>query len=308
MARRRCRRRHARSERRGCRAPLAERGRRRRAPSLPDEHGAIHHRGHLAHVPRPSVPRQHPHVVVGNRHRPQPEPIGGALGEVLGEHPDVARAIAQRRDDDRKHRQAVVEILAECLRLDHRRQIAVGGGDDADADADRALAADADHFAVLHDAQQAHLRGERAARRLRRGTACRRRPARTSPCAASCAPVNAPGSCPKSSESISSAAIAPQFTRRNGPFRNGECSWMARATISLPVPVSPNSSTGALLRDTMRARAMTAASPVSPPISRSSPARESPSIKGLAAGPGAPAGACFCDIRLELAMKLTHKI
>ena len=48
--------------------------------------------------------------------------------------------------------------------------------------------------------------------------------------------------------------------------------------ISLPVPVSPNSSTGAPLRDTIRARVITAANPVSPPISRSSPARESPSI------------------------------
>ena len=47
---------------------------------------------------------------------------------------------------------------------------------------------------------------------------------------------------------------------------------MARATISLPVPVSPKSSTGAPLRDTIRARAITAARPVSPPISRSSPA------------------------------------
>ena len=46
---------------------------------------------------------------------------------------------------------------------------------------------------------------------------------------------------------------------------------MARAMISLPVPVSPNSSTGAALRATMCARAITAASPVSPPISRSSP-------------------------------------
>ena len=35
------------------------------------------------------------------------------------------------------------------------------GGDDADVDADRPLAADAHDFAVLHDAQQAHLRGER---------------------------------------------------------------------------------------------------------------------------------------------------
>ena len=54
------------------------------------------------------------------------------------------------------------------------------------------------------------------------------------------------------------------------PLRNVECSWMARAMISLPVPVSPNSSTGALLRATIRARAITAARPVSPPIRRSS--------------------------------------
>ena len=47
----------------------------------------------------------------------------------------------------------------------------------------------------------------------------------------------------------------------------------ARAMISLPVPVSPKRSTGALLRETMRARAMTAARPVSPPIRRSSPCR-----------------------------------
>ena len=207
------------------------------------------------------------------------EPVRGALGEVLGERADVARAVAQRRDDDREHRQPVVEIFAKGLRLDHRRQVAVRGGDDADVDAHGPLAADADHLAVLHDAQQPDLRGEARARRLRRGTACRRRPARTSPCGASSAPVNAPCSWPKSSESISSGAIAPQFTRRNGPLRKVECSWMARATISLPVPVSPKSSTGALLRDTMRARAITAARPVSPPISRSSPTRGSPSMR-----------------------------
>ena len=34
------------------------------------------------------------------------------------------------------------------------------GGDDADVDAHGPLAADAHDFAVLHDAEQAHLRGE----------------------------------------------------------------------------------------------------------------------------------------------------
>ena len=37
----------------------------------------------------------------------------------------------------------------------------MGGGDDADVDAHGPLAADAHDLAVLHDAQQAHLRGER---------------------------------------------------------------------------------------------------------------------------------------------------
>ncbi len=69
-------------------------------------------------------------------------------------------AVAQRRDDDRKHRQAVVEIFAKGLRLDHGWQVAVRRGDDADVDAHGPLAADAHHFAVLHHAQQAHLRGE----------------------------------------------------------------------------------------------------------------------------------------------------
>ena len=100
-------------------------------------------------------------VVIRHRHRPKAEAVGGALGEVLGERADVARPIAQRRDDDRKHRQAVVEILAERLRLDHRRQIAVRGRDDPDLDVHRPLAADPDDLAVLDHAQQPDLGGER---------------------------------------------------------------------------------------------------------------------------------------------------
>ena len=177
----------------------------------------------------------------------------------------------------------------------------MGRGDDADVDAHGPLAADADDLAVLHDAQQAHLRGGRELADLVQ----EQRPAvgLLEPALAPrvTAPVNAPCSWPNSSESISSGEIAPQFTRRNGPARNGECSWMARAMISLPVPVSPKSSTGALLRDTSRARAITAASPVSPPISRSSPARRSPSIRcSDGRRGGTAAGRIFCDIVWKL--------
>ncbi len=36
---------------------------------------------------------------------------------------------------------------------------------------------------------------------------------------------------------------AAAFTATNGPFRRGECAWMIRAVTSLPVPLSPVTST-----------------------------------------------------------------
>ncbi len=53
------------------------------------------------------------------------------------------------------------------------------------------------------------------------------------------APVNAPFSCPNSSDSISVSEIAATFTGTNGSSRRGPCRWIARATSSLPVPLSP---------------------------------------------------------------------
>ncbi len=57
------------------------------------------------------------------------------------------------------------------------------------------------------------------------------------------APVNAPFSWPKSSLSTSSRGSAAQFTFTSGRSRRGLRSWIARATSSLPVPVSPSTST-----------------------------------------------------------------
>jgi hypothetical protein len=53
------------------------------------------------------------------------------------------------------------------------------------------------------------------------------------------APVNAPALYPKSSDSRSVSGRAPQLTATNGPLRRGLKEWMVRATLSLPVPVSP---------------------------------------------------------------------
>ena len=74
------------------------------------------------------------------------------------------------------------------------------------------------------------------------------------PCAASkrpsravVAPVNAPFSWPNSSASRIDSGIAAQLTATNGPFARAELSWSARASSSLPVPLSPSSSTVASL-------------------------------------------------------------
>ena len=171
----------------------------------------------------------------------------------------------------------------------------MGGGDDPDVDVHRPLAADADHLAVLYDAQQAHLGSGRQladfVEEERASFACSNQPLRRVT-----APVNAPGSWPNSSESMSSGEIAPQLTRRNGPSRNVGMLVDGAGDDLFPVPVSPNNRTGALLLATIVARAMTAARPVSAPISRSSLDRAPPWIRcsGRAAGRTAPR--CFCDI------------
>ena len=53
------------------------------------------------------------------------------------------------------------------------------------------------------------------------------------------APVNAPLTCPKSSLSSRFSGIAAQLTATNGPRERGDRPWMARATSSFPVPLSP---------------------------------------------------------------------
>ena len=76
----------------------------------------------------------------------------------------------------------------------------------------------------------------------------------------SSAPVNAPLRWPNSSLSISVSGSAPQLTGTNGLSARRLCSCSARATSSLPVPVSPRISTvewvGATLAISCRTRSI----------------------------------------------------
>ena len=59
------------------------------------------------------------------------------------------------------------------------------------------------------------------------------------------APVNAPFSWPNISLSSKVSGMAEQLTATKGPLFLGDNSWRLRATSSLPVPLSPEMSTGA---------------------------------------------------------------
>ena len=156
------RRRLARSHRSGSRCPriLTECARNVERFPLTDQHRAVHHRGHFAHVARPLILGQQLHVTVRDRHRSKTEAVRRELREVLGKRSDIARPIAQRRDHDRKHREAVVEIFAKRLLFDHAGQMAVRGGHDSHVHFDRPLSADANQLGLLDHAQQADLRRE----------------------------------------------------------------------------------------------------------------------------------------------------
>src|SRR5262249_53864984 len=96
--------------------------------------------------------------------------------ERFAERQDVLAPLAQRRQSDREHIEAIVEILAELPVGDRLRQIAVGGGDDPRVGPQPARAAEPLKLPLLQDAQELRLRRQahladlveeqRAARRL----------------------------------------------------------------------------------------------------------------------------------------------
>src|ERR1039458_65780 len=80
-----------------------------------------------------------------------------------------------------------------------------------------------------------------------------------------CAPVNAPFSYPNSSVSISPWGIAGQLTFTSSPTVRSEVPWIRRAISSLPVPLSPCTSTATLVLATIsNFRRMTCISGVRP--------------------------------------------
>jgi len=70
-----------------------------------------------------------------------------------------SRALAEGREADGNHRQAVVEILAEAAVLDHGGQLLVGRGYHAEVELERGGAAERPHRTILEHAEELGLGG-----------------------------------------------------------------------------------------------------------------------------------------------------
>jgi hypothetical protein len=79
------------------------------------------------------------------------------LQEMLGQQRNVVAPLAQRRQAQADHVEAVEQVFAEQALLDPAFQVLVGGGDHPHIGLDRLVAADAVEVAVGQHAQQARL-------------------------------------------------------------------------------------------------------------------------------------------------------
>ncbi len=82
---------------------------------------------------------------------------GKAPQEALGEERDVLAPLAERREIEPDHVQAVVQILTELAALDFAFHVAVGRGEHADVDRKLLSATDRAHAALLKHAEEFHL-------------------------------------------------------------------------------------------------------------------------------------------------------
>ncbi len=145
--------------------------------------------------------------------------------------------------DDADDVEAESQVGAKPVGRDFLVEPAVRRRHDARVDAARHVLADAPDLPVLQHAQQLGLRARRQLADLveeeRAAVGLLEEPARSPT-----APVNAPRAWPKSSASSRSSASAAQLTVQSRRSRRGPNRCTPRATSSLPLPLSPSTSTG----------------------------------------------------------------
>ena len=104
-----------------------------------NDHQALDHVAQLAHVARPRIAHHHFKRPVGKFLGLPAVGSGVTVQKILREHGHVLDALAQRRNHERNHVQAVKQILAKAIAGDFVVEPFVGRGDHAHVDAQRAI-------------------------------------------------------------------------------------------------------------------------------------------------------------------------
>src|SRR6266536_6386180 len=119
--------------------------------------GALEHVFELPDIARPMIALEHRHRVRRHSSHVFAELLAELLEEMGDEERDVLAAVAQRRELDRNHVQAIEEILAEDTFLHRALEVTVGGGDEPHVYLDVPGIADASNLAELDRPKQLHL-------------------------------------------------------------------------------------------------------------------------------------------------------
>src|SRR5437016_8552570 len=115
----------------------------------------------LAHVAGPVIGAQPRERLLGDPGHRLAALTRRAPHQVIDEQRNVLAPLAQRRELERHHLQAIVEVLAEAPLLDGSRQLAVGRRDDAHVDGPPHRAAHRPYLVLLEDAQELRLERRR---------------------------------------------------------------------------------------------------------------------------------------------------
>jgi len=164
---------------------------------------------------------------------------GRAGGRSGGERPDVAATLPQPRNEDRKYVQPMEEIVAETLLAHLVFERAIRGRDDADVDGVVARPADGTNLTLLEDAKQLRLE-----RRRRFGDLVQEK----GPTVGDVEQPLLVADRPRESASFVTEELALEDpSERAAQLRATKrrslrllAAWMALATSSLPVPLSPS--------------------------------------------------------------------
>src|SRR5262249_24186396 len=121
----------------------------------------LDHVAQLTNVSRPCIGLQS-FESVGSKAYFFPSVLAGYLrGKVRSQRGNIVKALAQWRQPNTGHIDAMEEILAEPALANVLFQVAVGGDDHANVNLDRLIAADALYFSLFKHAKQLGLHGQR---------------------------------------------------------------------------------------------------------------------------------------------------